>query len=162
MRITAVANTWRKVEGMKWDSWISRKRIRKVINSCVTTVVIPDSVFQCYDCYSQMVNKNVCAVRILSKQGPGVTDVTNGSLEQIKASIALPRAFEILTNQGPAESAPTTTANMRHYWGLIIGSQFPILLVFRDWRTWLPGLSGYATARETLATSGRLGSNGLH
>ena len=43
-----------------------------------------------------------------------MTDVTNGLSEQIKAGTVLPRACEIwlLPNQGPADSGPTTTANI--------------------------------------------------
>ena len=36
MRITAGANTWRKVEGMMEVRRISRKRKRNVLSSCVT------------------------------------------------------------------------------------------------------------------------------
>ena len=36
-RITAVANAWKKVEGVKRDSRISRKHKGHVLSSCVTT-----------------------------------------------------------------------------------------------------------------------------
>ena len=61
-----------------------------------------------------MLTENVWAVCILRKQGSGVTDVTNGSSEQMKAGTELTRTCEIwaFLNQGQAAYGPTTTANM--------------------------------------------------
>ena len=47
-----------------------------------------------YDCYSQILNKSACAVSVLRKLGPCVTNVTNATSEQINANNALMRACE--------------------------------------------------------------------
>ena len=45
-------------------------------------------VFQ-YDCYSQVLYTNACALSVLRKHGPGVTYVTNATSEQIKTGLRL-------------------------------------------------------------------------